>query len=201
MPRIATWRGKPNATTYYEAVKVFKLSNLSKRDVFYDLGSGHGRVCIWAARRCKLSRGIESHARLAAKGEDHVQKSGLMNVEIIRGDIQRIRFTDADVLYCVLELDLHDFRRWSRRKTKRKLRIVTLGPPPIPIKPLAREGSFYLTKFPYSFAKSAEEWFLAVLGKSQGTLKDLDKRFKGKLSSEVLSTYRHDFRKYFERKL
>ncbi len=182
-------------------MKLFKLANLSKRDVFYDLGCGHGHVCIWAARICKLSRGIESHARLAAKAEEYVQKSGLPNVGIIKGDIQRIRFTDADVLYCVLELDLHDFRRWSRRKAKRKLRIVTLGPPPIPIKPLARKEPFYLTKFPYSFAKSADEWFLAVLGESQATLKDLDKRLKGKLSSEVLSTYRRDFRKYFERKL
>jgi hypothetical protein len=46
MSRIAKWRGKPNATTYPEALQIFELANLSKKDIFYDVGCGHGWVCI-----------------------------------------------------------------------------------------------------------------------------------------------------------
>jgi SAM-dependent methyltransferase len=197
MQRIAEWRGKPNATTYPEALQVFALAKLSRKDVFYDLGCGYGWVCIWAARRCKAAIGIESHRYLAKMARKNVEKRGLKNVRIINGDFDRMRFQDADLLYCIAELGLDNFRRWGSRKRKRGLRIVTLGPPPIPIKPAARKGLFYLTRFPYSHAKTGDQWCSTVMGKRRATLKDVEKRFKRKLCDKALRVYQGDFKKYF----
>lgn len=198
MPPVAKWRGEPEATTYAEAVQVFKLAKLSKKDVFYDLGCGYGRVCIWAARRCRYAIGIENHGSIVREANKKIQKSGLINVRIVKGDFERLRFPDANLLYCITELDLDNFRRWNMRKRQRNLRIVTLGPPPIPIKPVASRGLFYLTKFPYSFAGTGEEWCCMVLGKESGTRKDVEKGFKGKLSDDAVHIYGRDFKKYFE---
>ncbi len=197
MPLIANWRGRPNATTYSEALQVFELANLTKKDVFYDLGCGYGWVCIWAARRCKSSKGIESHKHLVAKARKNVQKSGLRNVEIIRGDFTKARLSDASVVYCVTDRDFNDFRRWDRRKRKKDLRIVTLGPPPIPVKPVRSQGSFYLTKFPFATARTADEWCHAVFRKGKGTFDDVRKELERRLSNDALAHYRRDFKKHF----
>jgi SAM-dependent methyltransferase len=196
MPRIAEWRGKPNATTFAEALQVFRLAKLSKKDVFYDLGCGHGWVCIWASRFCKTAKGIDDIKGYVLRARQNAQKHKLKNVKIVRGDLARCRFPDADVLNCVTHLSLKDFRRWNRRTRKKTLRIVSLGPPPIPIKPVATSGTFCLTRFPFRFARSRDDWYLAVLGKRNGSWTQVRKKF-WKLSTEALRSLRHDFKRYY----
>jgi predicted RNA methylase len=60
-------KGSPTATKYWEAIRVFQLANLQKKDVFCDLGCGYGFVCIWASRRCKLAVGIEEDPKRARR--------------------------------------------------------------------------------------------------------------------------------------
>ncbi len=198
MPAIAKWRGSSNLTKYWEAIQAFDLAKLSKKDVFYDLGCGYGRVCIWAARRCKFARGIESHRDIIKDAIKNVQKSGLKNVEIIKGDFVHHRFPDADVLYCVTSLNVRDFQRWDKRKRKKNLRIVTLGPPPIPIKPVATKGTFCLTRFPFELAKTSDEWYYDILGKRNGLWKDVVRKFKRALNDESLRSLRRDFKRKFK---
>ena len=200
LPRVADFRGNPKATTYPEARLIFRLAKLSKEDVFYDLGCGHGWVCIWAGRFCRAAKGIESHHHVAMHARKNVYhyvvKRGITNVEIIEDDFSRCRFPDADVLYCIGNLNVHQFEKWNRRRKKRNLRIVTLGPPPIPIKPIATRGAFCLTPFPYERAKSVSEWYQVVLGTKHVSWKKLRKKYK-MLNDETLRSLKRDLKRYF----
>lgn len=193
-------RGNPKVTTYPEARLIFRLAKLAKKDVFYDLGCGYGWVCIWAARFCRAAKGIESHRYVAMRARKivhhYVAKHGITNVEIIKGDFSRRRFPDADVLYCIGNLNVHQFEKWNRRRKKRNLRIVTLGPPPIPIKPVATRGAYCLTQFPYERAKSVDEWYQVVLGTNHGSWRQLRKKYK-KLNDEALHSLKRGLRRYF----
>ena len=197
MPLVAEWRGKANTTKCYEALQVFDLANLSKGDVFYDLGCGDGWVCIRAARRCKAVKGIEFLGHRVAAAKKNVEKRRLTNVEIIKGDFMEHSIRDATVLYCLIDLKLNEFGIWNRRRKTKTLRIVTLGPPPIPIKPVARKGQFCVTRFPYERAKSRADWYQAVVGRSDASWRDVERKYK-KLSGEARRKLKHDFQKYFE---
>ncbi len=196
MRRIAEWRGEPNATTYAEALQVFTLARLSRKDVFYDLGCGHGWVCIWASRFCKTAKGIDDIKEYVLKARHNVQKRGIPNVEIIRDNFALRRFPDADVLYCIIGLKLNNFRKWNRGTRRKTLRIVTLGPPPVPIKPVATRGEFCLTRFPFEQATSRDDWYYAVFGRTNATWDLVRKRFR-KLSTDALGSLRRDLRRYF----
>jgi len=148
-------KGSPNATEYWEAMQVFKLAELSKNDMFYDLGCGHGRVCIWASSRCGFSLGIERDHRRATIAKNRVERRQLVNVKIIEGDFQEfLEFRRKNaVFFCIEEIRFPYLRMLNRLRGK-NLRVVTLGPPPIPIKPVKRKGAYYLTLLPYTTAKS-----------------------------------------------
>ncbi len=197
MRPIAKWRGKAKATECWEARQVFDLADLSEKDIFYDLGCGNGWVCIWAARKCEFAKGIESHIDRVKEANNNVDKSGLKNVKIIKGDLVKYRFPDANVLFCVVDLDLKDFKRWNRRKRKKTLRVVTLGPPPIPIKPVATKGVFCLTKFPFELARTSGEWYSSVLGREYAFWKDIVRKFKRGVSDDTLWFMRRQFKLYF----
>lgn len=203
MPRIAKWRGIPELTDRRTTIQIFELAKLSRDDVFYDLGCGHGWVCIWAAQRCKYAKGIESHPTLVKQACKNVEKSGLKNVEIIHNDFIKHRFPDADVLYCVTDLDFDDLKRWNMRKIKKNLRIVTIGPPPIPIKPISSRGIFYLTRFPFELAKNSEDWYSTVIQKRNGKWKDVVRRLRKGANVESyhsIQDLRKQFKKYFKHK-
>jgi hypothetical protein len=70
------------------------------------------------------------------KAKRKVEKRHLFNVDIIKCNFEKIGFPDANVvLFTVVDLPLSDFKIWNRRRWCNS-RIVTFGPPPIPIKPV-----------------------------------------------------------------
>jgi SAM-dependent methyltransferase len=193
-------KGSPTATKYWEAIRVFQLANLQKKDVFCDLGCGYGFVCIWAARCCKLAVGIEEDPKRARRAKKNVDAKGLQNVQIIKASFEEVKLPPMKnlVLYSTIELELQQFETW-KRKAKRNFRIVTVGPPPIPVKPLARKSPFYLTRFPYSNARTGIEWCNAVVRKRGANFQDVRRRLRGWLDSDALRDYERDFGRCFRR--
>lgn len=187
MPRFAEWRGAPDATSPDEAAQIFTMAKLSRSDVFYDLGCGHGWVCIWAASHCKSAVGIEDLTLHVNRAKRNVVESGVKNVNIIRGNFFAHPLTAATLLYCIVGLNLHDFETWS--KDKRRFRIVTLGPPPVPILPVASVDNYCLTQFPYKKAHSLEDWYEAVVGSRNAKWRDVRKRYDC-LTNEALTLTR-----------
>lgn len=87
--------------------RLFAYLELSKRDVFYDLGSGIGKVVLHAALALPLRRavGIEMVRRrhdLAVEVLDQIDARGLLQTETCElwcGDFMRLPISDATVIY------------------------------------------------------------------------------------------------------
>jgi len=198
---MRAWRGSPTATSYDEAIQVFELAKLTERDVFCDLGCGYGRVCIWAALRCKSAIGIESHPIRFRRAKKNVERKALQNVQIIKARFENVTLPTKNlVMYSTIDLGLEQIVAWQRKaKRNFRIRIVTLGPPPIPVKPLASKGKFYLTRFPYSKVRTGDEWCHSVVRKKGANLQDVRRRLRGWLTNDTLRDFESDFREYFKR--
>jgi hypothetical protein len=81
--------------------EIFAHIDLKPGKVFYDLGSGYGNVLFYGAMQFpKVQfKGIEILAERNTICETIVQKTGLANVEAIRGNILETDFSDGDVFY------------------------------------------------------------------------------------------------------
>ncbi len=191
-------------TKYPEAVQAFKLAELSRKDAFYDVGCGIGQVCIWARSRCKSSTGIENNKNLAQKATRNVKQSLWPDVRIINKDYRavfRTQFSEPNVvLFSIIELDLSDFKNWDKNRSGDNFRIVTQWNPPIPIKPVMRAGQYCLTKFPFSTARTGEEWCQSVTGKKSATLDDVIARFNMyDIDRDESRRIERNFKKHFRR--
>ena len=79
---------------------MLELANVGPGDLVYDLGSGDGKIPIWAARRFGARAvGIEYDARLSALAQRNAERAGVTDrVRMIHGDIFKEDFSSATVL-------------------------------------------------------------------------------------------------------
>src|SRR2546425_2218626 len=97
--------GPANAVTPTEIINMFRLARLRKNDVFYDLGSGHGRVIVMAVTHGKVKRaiGIEQDAdrfcRSRSIAKRHLSKKRLKRVDFLCGYSDDFEISDATVVY------------------------------------------------------------------------------------------------------
>lgn len=88
------------ATKNQRIKKALKLANIKKGDIFYELGSGDGRVVIEAAKMGAVAFGIEQSwirvwlSRWKAKN--------IANAHFIHGDIFKRNLEHADIVYIFL---------------------------------------------------------------------------------------------------
>src|SRR5579864_7960789 len=104
MRRDADWRGSPTATSRREFNRLVSLIAPSGNDIFYDLGCGYGRPCIWISPFVKMAIGIEDHYYRYLRARAEVAKSRRNNVIIIRGDIIDQTYQDATLVFSVLSV-------------------------------------------------------------------------------------------------
>jgi SAM-dependent methyltransferase len=79
---------------------MLELANVGADDLVYDLGSGDGKIPIWAARRFGARAvGIEYDERLSALARRNAERAGVTDrVRMVHGDIFREDFSQATVL-------------------------------------------------------------------------------------------------------
>ncbi len=79
---------------------MLELANVGPDDLVYDLGSGDGKIPIWAARRFGARAvGIEYDAKLSALAQRNAERAGVTDrVRMVHGDIFREDFSSATVL-------------------------------------------------------------------------------------------------------
>ena len=76
------------------------LAQLTPGDIVLDLGSGGGIDVLLSARRVGpsgMAYGLDMTDEMLALAEENKQKSGLTNVEFLRGEIEDIPLPDASV--------------------------------------------------------------------------------------------------------
>lgn len=93
--------GTSNIQDIYDWLESLELSDDT---VFFDLGSGDGRVAITAALFCK-AKGVEFDPELYKKSAAYAKELE-SNVELHQGDYTESDFSNVSILFCYAD---HDF--------------------------------------------------------------------------------------------
>lgn len=146
--------------------KIFKLANLRKTDIFYDLGCGNNNTIAIAAKEFKVKRsvGIEIRKALAIKACKKI--AGIKNAEIVNGDIRTTSISDATVLlFWFTDSDvIHQMINRFEHELKNGARIITIWSPPELMLPLKVKFPFFVCRKPFKYAKDLKEQIKAIYG-------------------------------------
>jgi len=147
--------------------KIMRLAQASKRDVFFDLGCGMGKLCVVAVKEFGVRKavGIEMHRGRASKAARFVRDQGLSDrIEIWNEDYMESDLGEATILYCghnETEEDVPHFDDVFGRGS----RFVSLFLPFVGVVPDAVDYPFYVMKLPFKKTDDGSRWASAVLTK------------------------------------
>lgn len=199
MPRRAEDRGNPKATKPSEVEKILRLAKATGSDIFYDLGCGHGRVCIIASKKVRKTVGIEDHFATYKEALRAVRNSGLQDkVKIRNSDISSARIGDATIIYSTINESYKDLERFERL-LKKGCRFVSVNVPLVGIKPDKKDGMFYLMRIPFKHAKDEDDWARSVLGTKNGTAAKLYKKYAKWYGRDFVKDLKKILRRRFKR--
>ena len=106
---------------------VLDFANIRKNDVFYDLGSGDGRILIEAAKKNVKVVGIEQNKILNWIARKKIEKLGLKNVTIIEGNIFNQNLTKATIIVAYLSISVaHRLQKKIKKEVKKGTRIILI---------------------------------------------------------------------------
>jgi SAM-dependent methyltransferase len=106
---------------------MLELADVRAEDVVYDLGSGDGKIPIWAARKYGARAvGIEYDGKLSALAQRNAERAGVTDrVKMIHGDIFKEDFSSATVLTLYLGEALNEKLRPTILAMKPGTRVVS----------------------------------------------------------------------------
>jgi SAM-dependent methyltransferase len=106
---------------------MLELAGVRAEDVVYDLGSGDGKIPIWAARNYGARAvGIEYDGKLSALAQRNAERAGVTDrVKMIHGDIFKEDFSSATVLTLYLGEALNEKLRPTILAMKPGTRVVS----------------------------------------------------------------------------
>ncbi|MFN9775157.1 MAG: methyltransferase domain-containing protein [Burkholderiales bacterium] len=106
---------------------MLELADVRAEDVVYDLGSGDGKIPIWAARKFGARAvGIEYDGKLSALAQRNAERAGVTDrVKMIHGDIFKEDFSSATVLTLYLGEALNEKLRPTILAMKPGTRVVS----------------------------------------------------------------------------
>lgn len=110
--------------------KILKLAGLKKGDIFWELGSGDGRVVLEAAKMGAQTYGVEQSwiriiwSRWKARSLNGHPGGG--NIKFIHGDIFKQNLSSADLIYIfLLPKGVEKLEPILKRNLKKGARIIT----------------------------------------------------------------------------
>lgn len=129
--RNYTWRkGSPYVEMTPKVIKrALTLAEVGPNDIFYDLGSGDGRVVIVAALRGAKAYGIEIDRLRVLYSRLWIKVLGLKGkAKIMHGDIFEKDFSKASVVYILLTQDENNILQKRLKKVLNKgTRVISVG--------------------------------------------------------------------------
>jgi predicted RNA methylase len=147
--------------------KLLNLARASKRDVFYDLGSGLGQLCVVAVEEFGVRKavGIELHRGRAMKAAERVQKLGLSEkIEIWNEDYMESDLHEATIVYCG-HTEVEDDIPYLEEHLSKGCRYVTLFLPFVGVVPTAVDYPFYVMEVPFRKTGDVSLWISKVLSR------------------------------------
>jgi SAM-dependent methyltransferase len=147
--------------------RLFSEIGVDRKDVFYDLGCGQGRLCIIAALEfhAKRSVGFELNKTRFNKAKSIVRKLSLSDrVEVTRKDFWKSDLREATVLYHGLTETEEDLSEYEA-KIQKNAKLITLNLPLVGVLASENHYPFYVMSLPFRKTRSAPRWIENVLGK------------------------------------
>jgi len=195
--------GPPIALSDREINNMFQLSNLSKNDIFYDLGSGDGEIVRQAVRKknVKESNGIELDIKRYLDSIEHTRdefsKKKLKQIEFWRADYGDFDFSNATIVYnghySFGDKDEIDSYEKNYKIRNKSFKIIKRDLPLIPYKPIKslrdkKESWFFMMKTPLENYKvnSIKKWAIGVIGNKNATIDDVYDYYYDKLLNRFL---------------
>ena len=213
--------GLPAALNENEIYNLIKLTNPTKNDVFYDLGSGYGDIVRFFYAKTKVQRavGIEvDHKRHLISIEKTRDEFGrkLKNIDFWCTPFQDYNFSDATIIYCSIDeissdpkADNIQVNLFNDYFSKNKIKILKRDFPLVGYESVDairdRKGSwFFLMETPLQNhkIKYKQEWIDHVFRKKGKTIIDLANHSRDQYRKRGLFYSRSvicEFRKNFER--
>lgn len=163
---------------------MFRLADLDKRDVFYDLGSGWGQTLIVALTEFKVKKAVgieedkERHSvcmeRL--KKWDRIDptislcgKSVLGDMDdLFRGRLPEANLNEATVVFYGLATDTRLKTKLSSRMSDGARLIYNCAFPEV--MPVKVDYPFYLSRIPFKRPPSELEWLTTVVRKPESSI-------------------------------
>jgi predicted RNA methylase len=106
---------------------VIEFAGIRKNDVFYDLGSGDGRILVEAAKKNIRVLGIEQNKLLNWIAKRKIERLKLKNVEIIEGNIFNQDISKATIIVAYLSISVtHKLQKKIEKEVKRGTRIILI---------------------------------------------------------------------------
>jgi SAM-dependent methyltransferase len=198
MRKAASWRGSAIATPKREFTRLLRVIRPTKKDVFYDLGCGYGRLCIWIAPKVKLAIGFENHFDRYRRAKLAVERSGVNNVQIRYADFGRASYKNATIIYSIVDVGLRVMGRIDRQ-CEHGAKFVQYWRPNYPLKGKRILGDYFLMKTPFQRVKDENEFARIYLGrKKKATIEDMYAHF-GKEDRTCLKREIRESRSSWER--
>lgn len=152
-----------------------KIRLSKEEDVFYDLGCGYGRLCIWIAPKVKLAIGYENHYDRFKRAKQDVEKSEYKNIIIKNSDFTFASFRKATIIYSIVDIGLQVLARINKQ-AKSGTRVILYRRPNYPIKAERISGYYFIMRTPIRRVKDPSEFARMMLDQRNVTIEDLYKR-------------------------
>ncbi len=108
--------------------RVMKIAKVGQDDVFYDLGSGDGRLVIAASMRGAKAVGIEIDKLRALYSLIWIKLLRLKKAKIINADIFKTDVSDATVVCTYLLPETHEkLKAKLKKELKPSVRLIAVG--------------------------------------------------------------------------
>jgi len=122
----------------YEFIADFlHVLDLGSEDVLYDLGSGYGRIPLYAALTtgCGTCRGIEIVPERVKISQNAARELLLSNVEFVQGNVLNCDFSDGNIFFLFNPFNWKTLEKVGEKfkiiSSKKRIKIVTWGGPSV----------------------------------------------------------------------
>lgn len=137
----------PYLPTKKNIIPVLKAAGCKKGKVFYELGSGDGRIVIEAAKLGVVSFGIEQSLLRIWYSKYKAWKGNIKNVKFLHGNIFKFDLSVADIVYIyLLPKGVDKLEAKLRKELKKNTVLITQTYHFKNIKPYKKLSEFWLYK-------------------------------------------------------
>lgn len=195
--------------------ELMKLANFTQRDVFYDLGSGRGRVIMLVVKESKAKKaiGIEAlrdlYQRARNAANEDLTDDQFKKVDFWHGDFDAqgldgkpflYEMCDATVIYYGVDESEDTIGNLKDRfRNKRQLKIIIKNLPFVGYASVPNRANdacwFYLTKNPPKRIRSKREWAGSVFEKQEATISEVYEYYADQLKKQYPDERDRKYRK------